>query len=237
LNSTVHASTGFTPFWVTTGRNPTLPANLTVPAHPDARRFLTDYTTRIAATRDALLTAQDRLFRTLLRDHSDRASSFSPGDKVWLSTRNLKLQTPLKLKPAYIGPFTVLEVFGNTCRLDLHHHYGRRGRKLHPTFNFDLLKRYVPRPSALGDPTATHPPPLLSEEPDLVVHDIADWTDHPIDGRHLLVRWNDASYPDEWLPRARVLDEAPGLLLQYESLHQLPHPPPLDGSGSDGGQM
>jgi transposase InsO family protein len=233
LNSTIHAATGFTPFWITTGRNPTLPADLSVPAHPDARSFITEYTTRIAAARDALLIAQDRLYRNLLREHSEDAPSFQVGDRVWLSTRNLKLQAPLKLKPPYLGPFTVLEVFGNTCRLNLPPHYNRPGRKLHPTFNFDLLKRFVDRPPHLGPAGSTPAPlPLLSDTPSLSIHRIEAWQDHPADGRHYLIHWNDDTYPPEWLSHERVHDEAPGLLQQFEALHQLPTP---TGSAPGGG--
>lgn len=106
---------------------------------------------------------------------------------------------------------------------------------LNPTFNFDLLKRFINRPPHLGPAgPAPAPRPLLSSSPSLYIHHIETWQDHHADGRHYLVHWNDDTYAPEWLPHERVRDEAPGLLQQFEALYQLPVP---TGSETGGGQM
>ena len=71
------------------------------------------------------------------RDHS-----FSIGDQVMLSTKNLPLKTGRnkKLSPKFIGPFDVTGILasGNAYKLQLPEKY----EKLHPTFHISLLKPY-----------------------------------------------------------------------------------------------
>ncbi len=62
---------------------------------------------------------------------------YRPGDKVWLSTRDLHLRLPCqKLSPCYIGPFTIKRQINEvTFRLQLPARY-----RIHLAFNFSLLK-------------------------------------------------------------------------------------------------
>eukprot|EP00961_Rhodomonas_salina_P180371 2434698-Rhodomonas_salina.1 len=90
FNSTVHSesATGVSPFWVSTGKNPSLPLDLLSSTIPTAYEFVASYATRVKAVQGSLYKAQDRLYRQLLRQHSETAASYKPGEKVWLSTHS-----------------------------------------------------------------------------------------------------------------------------------------------------
>lgn len=70
------------------------------------------------------------------------ADSFSPGDLVWLSRRNLKTSRPSnKLDVWRVGPFPVVRMVGtNAVRLALPLTF----RRLHPVFNLSLISCYFP---------------------------------------------------------------------------------------------
>ncbi|KAL0151259.1 hypothetical protein M9458_053450 [Cirrhinus mrigala] len=83
-----------------------------------------------------------------------------PGDKVWLSTRDIRLRLPSKkLSPHYIGPFTIhSQINAVTYRLNLPPQY-----RISSSFHVSLLKLYVDPvlpPPAESEPL---PPPLQPE--------------------------------------------------------------------------
>ena len=82
-----------------------------------------------------------------------RKSDIGLGDHVLLSTEHLKLKDkPGKLRPQYIGPFTVLQMIRcNAAKLEL-----LPGMKVHPVFNMALLKKHhgqhlIPNPISVED--------------------------------------------------------------------------------------
>ncbi len=79
-----------------------------------------------------------------VRRHKDFADArhaptpfYHPGDRVWLSTRDLRLRLPCKkLSPRYIGPFPIQRQINEvTYQLQLPPRY-----RVHPTFHVSLLK-------------------------------------------------------------------------------------------------
>jgi len=81
-----------------------------------------------------------------------RSIDWKPGDKVYLSTRNLKNYRPnRKLASKFDGPYTVVEQVGNAYRLSL-----PDGSKIHDIFAPDVLKKY-PNTPLVGQESAQQP--------------------------------------------------------------------------------
>uniref|UniRef100_H3H7C4 Integrase catalytic domain-containing protein n=1 Tax=Phytophthora ramorum TaxID=164328 RepID=H3H7C4_PHYRM len=166
LNNAVHSSTGFTPFYVNGLRHPRTPLSLPPASRLGGgeaiaedsrglqglrssvkRNLLTFIETSEAVrqrVRDAMAAAQDTQ-----KEHSDRQGRknthvFKLGDQVLLNAKNLPIQAvtavgSTKLRPRFVGPFTVIGVHGNAYTLDL-----PSAMATHPTFYVGLLKPYRP---------------------------------------------------------------------------------------------
>lgn len=168
-NSKQHASTGFTPFYLNSGRHPRVPAALLNerggenPRNPDAKAL-------IDRLRKALTVARANLERTRetmakWANQRRRAYEFKVGDEVMLSTTNLNLQLPgsRKLRDKWAGPFVVNEVInpvamrlgrGQGCSLPAAY-------KFHPVVHVHWLKPYKDGseqfPHRARNYTAAHP--------------------------------------------------------------------------------
>ncbi len=214
-NSLRQGSTGLTPFQCVLGFQPPLfpwsgePSDVLAVDHwfresegvwDSAHRHLQQAVRRQRITADARRTP---------------TPTYLPGQKVWLSTRDIRLRLPCrKLSPRFVGPFTILEqVNPVTYKLQLPAQY-----KIHPTFHVSLLKPYFPSVS---------PEPGLVEEPPLplIIDEGAIYRVHEIlnsrrrGGRlEYLVDWEGYG-PEErsWVPRDDILD--PVLLEEFHASH------------------
>ncbi|KAI2645437.1 Transposon Tf2-6 polyprotein [Labeo rohita] len=143
--------------------------------------------------------------------------TYAPGQKVWLSTRDIRLRLPSqKLSPRFVGPFTILEqVNPVTFRLQLPPQY-----RIHPTFHISLLKHFHPPliPSTEPGHEEEPPPPLLLE--DGSIYSVKEILQSRRRGGQLqyLVDWEGYG-PEErsWVPRADILD--PTLLEDFHNTH------------------
>ncbi|KAK3546079.1 hypothetical protein QTP70_020616, partial [Hemibagrus guttatus] len=168
--------------------------------------------------------------RRLTADHrrSD-APAYQPGQKVWLSTKDIRLRLPSrKLSPRFIGPFTILkQVNPVTYKLQL-----PRGYRIHPTFHVSLLKPHHPSvlPSTEPGEDAAEPPPPPLLLDDGTAYGVKEILDSRRRGGRLeyLVDWEGYG-PEErsWVPRDDVLD--PDLLTSFHATH--PHRPAPRGRG------
>uniref|UniRef100_H3H3W5 Integrase catalytic domain-containing protein n=2 Tax=Phytophthora ramorum TaxID=164328 RepID=H3H3W5_PHYRM len=166
LNNAVHSSTGFTAFYVNGLRHPRTPLSLPPASNlgggeaiaEDPRglqglrssvklNLLTFIETSKAVrqrVRDAMAAAQDTQ-----KEHSDRQGRknthvFKLGNQVLLNAKNLPIQAitavgSTKLRPRFVGPFTVIGVHGNAYTLDL-----PSAMATHLTFYVGSLKPYRP---------------------------------------------------------------------------------------------
>ncbi len=130
------------------------------------------------------------------------APKLHPGQRVWLSTKNLPLRIESrKLSQCFIGPFRVArKVNPVTYRLFL-----PRSLKINPTFYVSLLKPIL---SSSFIPAGRHPPPprSIGSQPAYTVHQILD--SRQVRGSlPYLVDWEGYG-PEErsWVPARDILD-------------------------------
>jgi len=179
INNAVHASTGFTPFYLNGLRHPALPLCLMGDKFDSgvggARQslasqlssidkrlirqsvdtFLTERVSVVTRVRDAMAEAQD-----LQKTNADRHGRgndfvFNEGDYLLVSTKNIADAAvsslgSSKLLPRFIGPFKVLKRAGNAYTLDL-----PSWIRIHPTFYVGLLKPYLTSTDCTDDAPAS----------------------------------------------------------------------------------
>ncbi|XP_049329610.1 uncharacterized protein LOC125795048 [Astyanax mexicanus] len=167
---------------------------------------------------------------TALRRQKDKADrhrgetpSYQPGDRVWLSTRDLRTsEGSKKLSPKYIGPYKILKQINEvTYRLDLPHH-----SRLSNSFHVSLLKPVISGPLDEATPGETPPPPVTVDGSTMYV--VRQLLDSRRRGGTLqyLVDWEGYG-PEErsWIPASHMSD--PGLVADFHQRHpEKPAPRP-----------
>ena len=150
LNSARSESTGYAPFFLNTGRMPrsmiwNSPAE---DEYPSVRNFAQQRKFAIIAAHDSILAA--RIKQTRDANKHRRLAPFQEKDLVYISTKNISFPKGLarKLIPKYIGPYTVLQDFGNqSFEIELPPHLKQRG--VHNVFHAALLRAYIPNDDRL----------------------------------------------------------------------------------------
>lgn len=155
------------------------------------------------------------------------APVYRPGQRVWLSTKDLLLHTESrKLSPRFIGPFPVSRIINPAAvRLTL-----PRSSRVHPTFHVSRVKPV--RESPLVPPTKPPPPPRFVDGGP--VYTVRRLLAARRRGRGLqyLVDWEGYG-PEErcWVPSRNIVD--PQLIQDYHRDHPQDIGPP--GVGRRGG--
>ena len=157
-NSLRHSSTNLTPFQCVLGYQPVLApwqqSQIEAPA-------VDEWVRRSEETWNA---AHVHLQRALRRHkasadlHRSEGPVYAPGDRVWLSNRNLPLRLPCrKLGRRFVGPFKVLRRLNEVCyKLQLPVEY----KSINPSFHVSLLRPVVAGPLQDNEIGETPPPPL-----------------------------------------------------------------------------
>ncbi|KAK7122940.1 hypothetical protein R3I94_019906 [Phoxinus phoxinus] len=155
-NSLTHSSTNMTPFQCVLGYQPPL---FPWSGEPSLVPAVDNWIRRSERVWDSAHVRLQRAVRKQEFQANRRRRphpSYQPGQRVWLSTRDLKLRLPSrKLSPKYVGPFRILRQMNEvTYKIELPLNY-----RISPSFHVSLLK-----PVHLNDdPNAENqepPPPL-----------------------------------------------------------------------------
>jgi hypothetical protein len=172
-NDSLSASTGFTPFYLDTGRHPRIPLMLGNPRAASLQAaggglhsvayLLTTCQRTLREAREHLAQAANR--QAVQANKRRRAPDFAVGDQVMLSSGHLNLQYTTagknsKLAQKHIGPFTITRIVGtNAAELDLSA-YPRC--KFHNVQNMSYLTHFQTSDVYTGRPIP--PPPLYIDE-------------------------------------------------------------------------
>ena len=159
LNNAVNRSTGKSPFFLNYGYHPALPVwrelDVNVPA---AKRFARSFVSRLSEAKSCIEAAQQRAADYYNRNK--KPVTFSPGQLVMLSTKNLRdlSHGSRKMLPRWVGPYAVVRMVG-TAAVELRLPSDMR---IHPTFHVSLIRPYRSRtPDATADVMDTEPEPVV----------------------------------------------------------------------------
>ena len=158
-NSSVHASTGFSPFFLMFGRQVKLPVDLMYGTTQGKESAVMEYVKNLkdglleayALVRDRCETEHKR--QKSIYDRKVHGEPYSEGDLVWLYTPAVPSGQSRKLHRPWKGPYKVVERLGDaTYKLQ-----GTRGRRPQ-IVHFDRLKPCPPNVRLANEPRPERPP-------------------------------------------------------------------------------
>ena len=212
-NNSQNASTKQTPFFANLGYHPNIlpkfPVTSPIPAVAERISTLQQ---NLLLLRETLESAQENYKRAADKFRRP-APMFKVGDKVWLSTRNLKIKVPSpKLGHKFIGPYKIMRIISPVAvRLKL-----PRSMRIHPVFHVSLLKAAVPNPF----PERTRPPPEAIEidgQEQFVVEEILDSRIFRNQLQYLIKWQGYGSEENSWEPINNI--NAPRMIRQFHQTH------------------
>ena len=210
INNRQHSATKFSSFQLTRTYTPCMGVEHRVSKAPAAAEF----TNCLSRAYNNLVKAHSHILTQTNCSRTD-APSYTIGDRVWLSTDNLRLpRASRKLSERWLGPYSITKLVGtNTIELHL-----PRSMHIHPVVNISCVKPYHDR--LLGQPVSAPGPSNVTEdrkeeyEVDFIV-------DSRYKGKHLeyLVHWKGWSETDwTWEPLSN-LGNAADVVCDFHASH------------------
>ena len=226
FNNSVHASTGFTPFYLNCGQEVQMPLDYAIASaanpinNPEAAVRIRRLHADLERARMHIEQAQQRQAR--YADAHRRAVTFQVGDSVLLSTEHLRFvgsdtRTP-KFTYKFIGPFKIKRVVNeNAYELDLPPQL-----QIHPVLNISRLKVYHNGQRLFPNrpvPDSRPPPEVILEDGAAVfeVESILAKRGNGRRGTEYLVKWK--GYPlweSTWEPSSS-LSQIPSVIREFEA--------------------
>jgi hypothetical protein len=199
-NNSVHGSTKDTPFYLVLGRHPRTPLGVPAQDKRPAIAFVEQLQALTDRARKCLVAAQQRQKAFAHKKRTEQ--TFSVGDQVLLSTKNMNLKhagKSRKLLPRWVGPFKIVQKVGNLAyKLEM-----SPGWRIHPVFHVSLLELYKSNERVQPPP----PPIELEGHLEYEVESILDhrFTSKKRDRVSYLLKWKgyDQSH-NSWEPETHV---------------------------------
>ena len=167
-NDAVHPATGYTPFQLDMGRDPSTPMQFLmhgVISRPalykqhesgtlDPSLYLQRFTSHLHTARQQLRQSQLKQWK-YLQQKTTLPILYEPGEYVWFQAFETRDKDKIStLAPRYEGPYRVIRrVSPNTYQVD----FGREHPRRHATVNEEKLKPYLNRETRLPYPTLGAP--------------------------------------------------------------------------------
>ena len=211
-NNRRHADRIRTPFELMFGTSPlSIPTSFENSKYPDINERLENLTKE----RQEALAAHELARTRMMERYKSKYKPFKVGQMVMLSTKNLKINLPAKMKPKAEGPFKIIKATGLTYQLEI-----PKTWKIHDRFHATLLKPYTEN-KEYGRHFLKPPPDIINEEEEWEVERIES---HRKQGKgyKYLIKWK--GYPsseNSWEPKSNLAN-ASDILREYHQLRKLP---------------
>ena len=144
INSARSSTTGFSPFQLNYGRNPSSLIWKVEDEFPGVQLFAERMKMAVMSAHDAIIVAH--INNTVQANKKRATATYKEGDLVYLSMKNISLPKGLacKLAPKFLGPFKISKILkeGATYQLDLSEELLKQG--INRAFHVSLLKPHVP---------------------------------------------------------------------------------------------
>ena len=240
MNNVISETTGVSPFFANYGFNPRLgvePSQPTPPNLTSAQKHQFYRANAVADRFDRIITqlkalAQQSIdkYERYANEHREDAPKYTVGQKVWVDTRHMKTNRPMKKGDDKVaGPFKILKVYPRACLVEL-----PPSMKIFPVFHFSLLRPYtnargLPGQDQINANESKHLRGRVLERDDGTEEPAEKWMfekildNHNEDGLHYLIKWK--HHPASWQP-AHDLKGQDEVLLKYHTAHpEKPGPP------------
>jgi hypothetical protein len=226
-SSTVHKSTGKTPFELDLGYTPRMPVDIAIQTARNTTRSTATFAERMATlledAKEMLRNTQDNMIKEANKRRSPHR--FQVGDQILLDTKGLPIgyaNTRLnsrKMQQRFVGPFTITATSKspNAFVLNIPESW-----RLHQPFNVSRFRAYTANPD-----TITRPPPLRTTRAG-TEYEAEDIVDHLFEKNAILYRVRWKGYPpedDTWEPPGN-LRNLKDEIAQYHFTHNIKKPLP-----------